>query len=79
MALHRLVSPDDAMEGLKGRNNSEKMGMNSDNEKKLAKRATELGNSADPKAFPGLVELDASESPLERRNFETKMQLQKNI
>jgi hypothetical protein len=37
------------------------------NEKKLAKRATELGNSADPKAFPELVELVASKSPLVRR------------
>jgi len=37
------------------------------NEKKLAKRATELGNSADPKVFPELVELVASKSPLVRR------------
>lgn len=37
------------------------------NEKKLAKRATELGNSADPKAFPELVDLVASKSPLVRR------------
>jgi len=41
--------------------------MNNANEKKLAKRATELGNSADPNAFPDLVELLASESPLVRR------------
>ncbi|MEZ4601595.1 MAG: HEAT repeat domain-containing protein [Syntrophotaleaceae bacterium] len=41
--------------------------MNSTNEKKLAKRATDLGNSADPKAFPALAELVTSESPLVRR------------
>jgi hypothetical protein len=37
------------------------------NEKKLAKHATELGKSADAKAFPQLAELVTSESPLVRR------------
>jgi hypothetical protein len=41
--------------------------MHINNEKKLAKRATELGNSADPKVFPELVELVVSKSPLVRR------------
>ena len=41
--------------------------MNNANEKKLAKCATELGNSADPKAFSHLAELVTSESPLVRR------------
>lgn len=37
------------------------------NEKKLAKRAAELGRSADPKAFSQLAELVSSASPLVRR------------
>lgn len=41
--------------------------MDKANERKLAKQATELGNSADPKAFPQLPELAASDSPLVRR------------
>ncbi len=41
--------------------------MNTANERKLAKRATELGNSAAPEAFPELTELAASKSPLVRR------------
>jgi hypothetical protein len=41
--------------------------MNVNNERKLAARATELGNSADPKAFAELKELTVSESPLVRR------------
>jgi hypothetical protein len=41
--------------------------MHKANEKKLAKRTAELGNSADPKAFSPLVELVTSESPLVRR------------
>lgn len=43
------------------------MGMNKDNEKKLAKHAAELGRSADPKAFSQLAELVLSASPLVRR------------
>lgn len=39
----------------------------STNEKKLAKRATELGNSADAGAFAELEEMITSESPLVRR------------
>jgi len=41
--------------------------MNKTTEKKLAKRATELGNSSDPKAFAPLAETVNSESPLVRR------------
>jgi hypothetical protein len=41
--------------------------MNSSNEKKLATRATQLGKSADAKAFAELAELARSESPLVRR------------
>lgn len=41
--------------------------MNIPNEKKLARLATELGNSADSRAFPQLIELVASASPLVRR------------
>jgi hypothetical protein len=41
--------------------------MNSSNEKKLAARATELGNSARAEAFGELAELVRSESPLVRR------------
>jgi hypothetical protein len=41
--------------------------MHISNEKKLAARATELGNSASPDAFGELVELTRSESPLVRR------------
>jgi hypothetical protein len=67
MASRRLVSAGDAMEGPKSRNKSEKKEMNSANEKKLAKRATELGNSADPKAFPELAQLVVSKSPQVRR------------
>ena len=41
--------------------------MNTANEKKLAARATMLGNSADRQAFPELKEMTGSESPLVRR------------
>jgi HEAT repeat protein len=41
--------------------------MHISNEKKLAARATELGNSASPDAFGELAELVRSESPLVRR------------
>lgn len=42
-------------------------GLNKANERKLAKRATEMGGSADPNVFSQLAELVASESPLVRR------------
>lgn len=41
--------------------------MNASTEKTLARRATELGNSADPQALPELLELAKSVSPLVRR------------
>lgn len=41
--------------------------MNASAEKMLARRATELGNSADPQALPALQELARSVSPLVRR------------
>ena len=41
--------------------------MNKANEKQLAKRAADLGRSADPKGFPQLADLTASASPLVRR------------
>lgn len=41
--------------------------MNASTEKTLARRATELGNSADPQALPELLELTRSVSPLVRR------------
>lgn len=41
--------------------------MNATSEKKLARRATELGNSADPDVLPELLELIQSVSPLVRR------------
>lgn len=41
--------------------------MNTANERKLGAQATALGNSADAGAFPELVEMVASESPLVRR------------
>ncbi len=41
--------------------------MNTSNEKKLAARATLLGNSPDPQLFDELAELTRSESPLVRR------------
>lgn len=41
--------------------------MNASAEKMLARRATELGNSADPQALPALQELTRSVSPLVRR------------
>lgn len=41
--------------------------MNVSTEKTLARRATELGNSADPQALPELLELTSSVSPLVRR------------
>lgn len=48
-------------------NESKGEGMDKGNEKKLAKRAAELGRSADPAAFTQLTELVVSESPLVRR------------
>jgi hypothetical protein len=41
--------------------------MNTANEKRIAARATALGNSADRQAFPELKEMTSSESPLVRR------------
>ena len=41
--------------------------MSASTEKTLARRATELGNSADPQVLPELLELTRSVSPLVRR------------
>ena len=41
--------------------------MNTQNERKLAARATALGNSADANALQELLHLTCSESPLVRR------------
>ena len=67
MASYRLVSDVTLWRTLRLEISRKGKGMNNANEKKLAKRATELGNSADPKAFSHLAELVTSESPLVRR------------